>query len=74
MTLLNGKLNSKRFTLALIGYVGTMIVAVAKHWLKGIDNALVFAAVGLITAFITAQSWRPSGPEGKPGNGTEEGK
>ncbi len=65
MTLLNGKLNSKRFLLALVGYIGTMIVAVAKHWLTGIDNALVITAVGIITVFIGAQSWRPSGPEGE---------
>jgi hypothetical protein len=63
MTLLNGKLNSKRFLLALIGYCGTMAAAVAKNWLPGIDNTLVITAVGLITAFITAQSIRPSGPE-----------
>jgi len=63
MTLLNGKLNSKRFTLALIGYLGTMAAAIAKHWFAGIDNALVITAAGLVTAFITAQSVRPSGPE-----------
>jgi hypothetical protein len=63
MMALNGKLQSKRFLLALIGFCGCMVAAIAKNWIPGIDNALVIAAAGLITAYIGADSWRPSKPE-----------
>ena len=60
MTIFNGKMNSKRFTMAVIGYFGTLAVAILKHWLTNIDSSLVITAAGIVTIFLGAQAWRPS--------------
>ena len=60
--MMNGKTNSKRFLMSLIGYVGTMVAAVLKNWLPGVDTSLVITAAGIVTAYTAVQSFRPSEP------------
>ena len=61
--MMNGKTNSKRFLMSLIGYVGTMAAALLKNWLPGVDTSLVITAAGIVTAYTAVQSFRPSEPE-----------
>ena len=74
MNILNGHGESKRYTLTLIGFVGIIVCAVLKHWIKGIDVTLVITAAGLITGYNASESYRPSGTQGVPNRGCAPGK
>ena len=57
--------NSKRFTITLISFIIISILAVLRHWFSGIDISIIGIGAGIITAYLTADTLRRSGKNGK---------